>query len=93
MIKVKSEDEVLNELYGKLNDKQKKTIQELRKRMALDLDIEIKSGGIPLDIYLKIARADSFKIIVIENKEVVVNLMMKGRAIKIFEILNYDWKE
>lgn len=81
-----------NDKYNNLSQKQKDTIQTLRKRMASDLGINVKQS-IPFDLYLICATTDPLTKIRFEDKEFTNTFIIRGRATKILEIIDPQWKD
>ncbi len=81
----------IDEKYNALSDKDKKKVQELRKRMANDLGIDVKSK-IPLDLYIEIANSKVMSTIEVEGNEFTITFTMKGRAQTILDIIDPTWR-
>jgi hypothetical protein len=77
--------------FDSLDVPTQKKIQEMRRCMAKDLGIEVKSK-IPIDLYLAFAKAPLLSEIEIEGKKIIVTFALKGRAITILNTIKPNWE-
>ena len=76
-----------NMLYEKLPQNKKDTIQVLRKRMALDLSINVRDK-IPFELYLMCANLPPMETFTFEGKTYTNTFLIKARSIRIINTID-----